>query len=75
MTGTSMATPAAAGIALLVRQYFMSSNSSFWTGRCNPADKFCGAFTPSGVLVKAILLHSGSAMSKFDGGGTEPQAP
>ena len=69
MTGTSMATPAAAGIALLVRQYFMSSNSSFWTGHCNPADNFCRAFTPSGVLVKAILLHSGTAMKKFDGGG------
>lgn len=70
MTGTSMATPAAAGIGLLVRQYFMSSSSAFWAGHCNLANSFCRAFTPSGVLVKAVLLQSGSAMRMFDGGGT-----
>jgi len=70
MTGTSMATPAAAGIGLLVRQYFMSSSSAFWAGHCNLVNSFCRAFTPSGVLVKAVLLQSGSAMRMFDGGGT-----
>jgi hypothetical protein len=69
MTGTSMATPAAAGIGLLVRQYFMSPSSAFWAGHCNLANSFCRAFTPSGVLVKAVLLQSGSAMRMFDGGG------
>jgi subtilisin family serine protease len=70
MTGTSMATPAAAGIGLLVRQYFMSPSSAFWAGHCNLVNSFCRAFTPSGVLVKAVLLQSGSAMRMFDGGGT-----
>lgn len=68
-TGTSMATPAAAGVGLLVRQYFMSPSSAFWAGHCNLANSFCRAFTPSGVLVKAVLLQSGSAMNMFDGGG------
>lgn len=71
MTGTSMATPAAAGIGLLVRQYFMSPSSAFWAGHCNLVNSFCRAFTPSGVLVKAVLLQSGSAMRMFDGGGTK----
>ena len=69
MTGTSMATPAAAGAALLVRSYFMSSSSNFWPGMCNTAYSFCRTFTPSGVLVKAVLLHSGAQMSLFDGSG------
>jgi len=73
MTGTSMATPAAAGIGLLVRQYFMSPSSTFWVGHCNPTNSFCKAFTPSGVLVKAVLLQSGSPMHMFDGGGIDTQ--
>ena len=31
-TGTSMATPAAAGASLLVRQYFTSTTKAFWLG-------------------------------------------
>ena len=65
MTGTSMATPGAAGSALLIRQYFLDGR--FWAQSCNQAYSFCGTFEPSGVLVKALLLHSGSSMLMFHG--------
>lgn len=65
-----MATPAAAGIALLVRQYFMDPNSKFWTAVCNRSYRSCKSFSPSGPLVKAILVHSGRKMKLFDGGGS-----
>lgn len=60
-----MASPAAAGAALLVREYFMVSSSVFWSGQCNSAYHTCHSFTPSGVLVKAILLHSGTRMVSY----------
>ncbi|CAE7553711.1 tagC, partial [Symbiodinium microadriaticum] len=63
-SGTSMATPAAAGAAALITQYFQDSN--FWAANCNPHFPNCPdgndpviGFTPSGSLVKAVLLHSG----------------
>ena len=65
MTGTSMAAPSAAASGLLVRQYF--ADSRFWYNKCNRSYQLCKVFTPSGVLVKAMLLHSGSAMSLFNG--------
>ncbi len=68
MTGTSMASPAAAGNALLVRQYFQDPNKKFWTAVCNSGYPFCRSFTPSGALVKAILVHSGVGMTLFNGG-------
>ncbi|UCF69350.1 MAG: S8 family serine peptidase, partial [Acidobacteriota bacterium] len=51
-TGTSMATPAVAGVASLVRQYYLEG----WypSGTKTPAD----ALQPSGALVKATLLNS-----------------
>ena len=63
--GTSMSCPVAAGAALLIRQYFM--DSSFWAKACNTLYSTCksGAFTPSGYLVKAVLLHSGQQMSTY----------
>ena len=76
-TGTSMASPSAAGAACLVRQYFI--DNSFWNSVCSPGKKSgspsgCQSFTPSGVLVKAILLHSGSQMTLFDfGDPSQPQ--
>ena len=66
--GTSMASPGAAGTALLIRQYFSDSGPNFWNSLCNKKYLFCKSFLPSGVLVKAILLHSGSQMIKYDGG-------
>lgn len=50
MMGTSMATPAVAACAALVRQYYMEG----WYPTGNPGN----AFTPSGMLVKATLLVS-----------------
>ena len=41
------------------RQYFMDER--FWARYCNATHDLCsgGAFSPSGVLLKAVLLHSG----------------
>jgi len=74
MMGTSMASPAVAGAALIVRQYFMGAarHPSLWKSSCalsNYANCAANTLTPSGVLIKALLLHSGSAMSLYDGGG------
>lgn len=57
-----MASPSAAGIAALVRQYFMDAN--FWARTCNRLYANCRTFTPSGVLIKAVMLHSGGRMVK-----------
>ena len=69
MSGTSMAAPTVAGVALLIRQYFMDSN--FWAEACNRHYSTCkaGAFEPSGYFVKAILLHAGQAMQKYSNPG------
>jgi subtilase family serine protease len=57
MSGTSMATPTAAGAATLVRQYY---GNGFWpSGLANPAD----AFAPSAALVKATLVNSAQEMT------------
>ena len=56
MRGTSMATPAAAGAAVLVYEYFTSGR--YPSGSKTVSD----AFTPSGALVKAMLIASGQAM-------------
>lgn len=64
-----MASPSAAGSALLVRQYFMDTNAQFWTKKCRKSYRSCKDFTPSGALVKAILIHSSSTMTMYNGGG------
>lgn len=66
-----MASPAAAGTALLVRQYFMDTNNRFWTKVCQTIYKSCKVFAPSGMLTKAILLHSTSPMKLYHGGGSK----
>jgi len=71
-TGTSQATPGCAGTAALVRQYF--ADSSFFQAFCESGSASsgsgagCNAFDPSGVLVKAAILHSGSPLSLYDFG-------
>jgi hypothetical protein len=61
MTGTSMACPAIAGTALLVRQYF--TEGFYPSGAANPAD----AFVPSGALLKAVLINSAVDMTGISG--------
>lgn len=61
MSGTSMASPAVAGTAALVRQYY--DEGFYPTGVATPAD----AFTPSGALIKATLLNSAVDMTGVTG--------
>lgn len=66
MMGTSMATPAVAAAAALVRQYYREG----WypSGTQNAAD----AFNPSGALVKATLIVSCEDMNGDDNGVDNP---
>ena len=59
-----MATPAAAGVAALIIQFFQDAN--FWKSLCITTYKFCKTFTPSGVLIKAIMLHSAVGMKMIE---------
>ena len=61
LTGTSMATPAIAGAAMLVRQYF--GDGFYPSGSANLSD----AISPSGALVKAVLLNSAVDMTNVSG--------
>jgi len=64
-----MASPGAAGSAALIMEYF--ANSKYWATYCNKAYNFCKSFLPSGVLVKTLLLHSGSQMRMYNYGSEE----
>lgn len=64
-SGTSMASPAAAGAAALIMQYFRDSGQ--WAKNCNSLYWFCRPFSPSGLLVKVVLIHSGAQMAKKHG--------
>jgi len=57
MSGTSMASPAAAGMAALVRQYY--TDGFYPSGAAVAAD----GFTPSAALIKATMLGSTKAMT------------
>jgi subtilisin family serine protease len=57
MSGTSMATPGAAGLAALVRQYYTAG--FYPSGAANAAD----GFTPSAALLRATLVNSAQAMA------------
>ena len=61
LTGTSMATPAVAGAAMLARQYY--TDGFYPTGSPSASD----AFTPTGALVKATLLNSTDDMTGIAG--------
>ncbi len=60
-TGTSMASPAVAGAAAMVRQYY--TDGYYPNG--NPIGAF--ALTPSGALIKATLLNSAADMTGIAG--------
>ncbi|CAM9283376.1 unnamed protein product [Chrysoparadoxa australica] len=65
MAGTSMATPVVAGLAAMIRQYFLQG---WWkTGNPSPSD----VYNPSGALVKAMLVSSAVGMSLYDGLGAQ----
>jgi hypothetical protein len=55
--GTSFATPEIAGLAALIRDYFLAG--FYPTGTATPAN----AITPAGSLVKAMILASGEDMT------------
>ena len=55
--GTSFAAPEAAGLAALIRDYFQAG--FYPSGTATPAN----ALTPTGSLVKAVLLSSGEDMA------------
>ncbi|HET9886781.1 MAG TPA: S8 family serine peptidase, partial [bacterium] len=57
LTGTSMACPAVAGGAALVREYF--TKGYYPVGR--PGDE--RSFTPTGALLKAMMIQSGDDIS------------
>ncbi|MBN1551925.1 S8 family serine peptidase, partial [bacterium] len=56
-SGTSMASPAVAGCAALVRQYY--TEGFYPSGTANAPD----AFTPTAALMKATLINSATNMS------------
>jgi hypothetical protein len=57
MSGTSMASPGAAGMAALVRQYYVDGH--FPSGAPVVADRF----TPTAALIKATMLNSTKTMT------------
>ena len=60
-SGTSMATPAVAGAALVARQYF--TEGWYPAGEPTPAN----AFTPSGALLKAVLIAGAADLTQEPG--------
>ena len=69
--GTSMATPAAAGAAAMLRQYLQDDGGKFWSKICHQSDSLCKKFTPSGTLLKAMMVHSGDAMTLYHDGNPD----
>jgi len=43
----------------------------FYLGACNSQYPSCKSFVPSGVLVKALMLNSGTAQTLYHGGGAK----
>ncbi|MBI5865932.1 MAG: S8 family serine peptidase [Planctomycetes bacterium] len=61
MTGTSMASPAAAGCGLLVRQYY--TDGFYPSGAASAAD----SFVPTGGLIRATLMSAAVDMTGIAG--------
>ncbi|MBX3379266.1 MAG: S8 family serine peptidase [Phycisphaeraceae bacterium] len=59
LTGTSMASPAVAGAAALIRQYF--TDGFYPTGSRVPSD----SLVPSGALLRAMLVNSAVDMTAY----------
>jgi subtilisin family serine protease len=57
MSGTSMASPGAAGLTALIRQYYV--DGWYPSGAKTPAN----GFTPSGALLRATLVNSAQTMT------------
>lgn len=57
LSGTSMATPAAAGTAILARQFF---TDGWWPGGAGPGTGT--SFHPSAALLKAVLVNGASPL-------------
>ena len=64
LSGTSMAAPAVSGVAALVRQYF--TDGYYPTGAPSPSD----AITPSGALLKGVILNSATGVGGVPDGLT-----
>jgi YVTN family beta-propeller protein len=69
LSGTSMASPTAAGLGALARQYF--TDGFYPSGQATPAD----ARIPSAALLKAVLINGARDMTGriLDGNGNFPR--
>jgi len=83
MAGTSMATPAVAGMAAQIRQYFTDYNNTALLDSClyfNGTDDLkmntCDAQpNPRGATIKAMLVHSGGPMDSYESNGYDTKEP
>lgn len=73
-SGTSMATPLAAGAAVLVHEYM--EKGAHWAQYCDKSYTSCPVVNPnkannylSGALVKGFLVHSGQPMAAHQSSG------
>ena len=61
-SGTSMATPAASGLAIIIRQFFV--DGWYPTRIKNPSD----SITPSSYLIKAMMINSATQKNRYESG-------